>query len=225
MEQGACVLLMAAGQSSRFGTEKIWQPLLGRPLLEWSLEILESCPRVRSVILVVRAEHLQRANCYVGSPHKVIAAVAGGKERQESVRAGLAVPIEEPLVLVHDGARPCLSLSLVERILDALKEESAVIPALPVQETLKHCNTLGYVLETLERQGLRLAQTPQGFHKAIIYDSQSAGRAELCAQDDATLVEQTKGKVKVIEGERTNLKITEPIDLLLAEVILKERMK
>lgn len=216
---------MAAGQSSRFGTEKIWQTLLGRPLLEWSLETLESCPRVRSVILVVRAEHLRRASCYVGSPHKVIAAVAGGKERQESVNAGLAVPIEEPLVLVHDGARPCLSLSLLERILDALKEESAVIPALPVQETLKHCNALGYILETLERRDLWLAQTPQGFHKAVIYDSQSAGIAELCAQDDATLVEQTKRKVKVIEGERTNLKITEPIDLLLAEVILKERVR
>ncbi|MEI6309287.1 MAG: 2-C-methyl-D-erythritol 4-phosphate cytidylyltransferase [bacterium] len=224
MEQEACVLLMAAGQSSRFGTEKIWQPLLGRPLLEWSLGTLESCPRVHSVILVVRAEHLQRANCYVGSPHKVIAAVAGGKERQESVRAGLALPIEEPLVLVHDAARPCLSLSLVERILDALKEESAVIPALPVQETLKHCSALGYVLETLERRGLWLAQTPQGFHRAVIYDSHSAGMAELRAQDDATLVEQAKCNVKVIEGERANLKITEPSDLLFAEVILKERV-
>lgn len=103
MQQEACVLLMAAGQSSRFGTEKIWQPLLGRPLLEWSLETLESCPRIGSIILVVRVEHLQRANAYKSSPHRVTAVVAGGKERQESVRAGLAVPFEEPLVLVHDG--------------------------------------------------------------------------------------------------------------------------
>jgi 2-C-methyl-D-erythritol 4-phosphate cytidylyltransferase len=225
VQQEACVLLMAAGQASRFGTEKIWQLLLGRPLLEWSLETLESCPRVRSVILVVRAEHLQRANCYVGSPHKVIAAVAGGKERQESVKAGLAIPIEEPLVLVHDGARPCLSLSLLERILDALKEESAVIPALPVSETLKHCSTLGYVLETLERCDLWLAQTPQGFHRAVIYDSYSACAGGPWAQDDAFLVEQIKGKVKVIPGERANLKITEPIDLLLAEAILRDQTR
>ncbi|MEI6509797.1 MAG: 2-C-methyl-D-erythritol 4-phosphate cytidylyltransferase [bacterium] len=225
MKQEACVLLMAAGQSSRFGTEKIWQPLLGRPLLEWSLATLQSCPRIGSIILVVRAEHLQRANSYLGSSHKVIAVAAGGKERQDSVRAGLAVPFKEPLVLVHDGARPCLSLSLLERILDALQEESAVVPALPVSETLKHCSASGYVLETLERRDLWLAQTPQGFHRSVIYDAYSACASELRAQDDAYLVEQSKGKVKVIEGDRANLKITEPVDLLLAEAILKERAR
>ena len=196
-------ILVAAGRGERFGGSKHAALLRGRPLWMWAEEAL----RHGGVDLVVR----------VGD---VPGGVPGGERRRDSVRAGLeALPANASHVLVHDAARPLASADLVRRVIDRLLAGGvdAVVPVVPVRDTLKRVGD-GWVVETIARRGLAAAQTPQGFKVAVLRAAHEAGEGD--AGDDAVLVEMMGGSVAAVEGEASNLKVTFPGDLALAEAWL-----
>lgn len=216
-------IILAAGCSTRFGEDKIFKQLLGRPLLDWTLDPFLRHPCISRIILVVHSQKLAHAQGFFQKSEKVKAIIPGGKERQESVRAGLAALGEEPWVLVHDGARPCLSDELLSRILAELELFPAVTPLLPVRETIKTCGPDLEVTGTLGKEGYYFTQTPQGFWRNLLLKAHEQAREKVNAIDDASLVEELGEKVHGVLGEERNLKVTTLLDLLQAECILKEK--
>ena len=217
------VIVVAAGRSERFGsdTPKQFALVRGRPLLFYSLRAFESIPSVQGVILVVpegREPYVQQEIVARFAFRKVMAVVAGGAKRQDSVWAGLnAVPPHYELVAVHDGARPLLNIEVVTAVLDAAARCGAAIPALPVCDTIKEVRG-GHVARTLERDRLVAVQTPQAFHYALLVDAYRTAQAQgLWATDDAALVERLGHPVRVVEGDPRTIKVTTPQDLLFVE--------
>lgn len=219
-EVSACIIT-AAGASTRFGEDKIFKPILGRPLVEWSLKPFLEYPEITEIILVFRAEVLDRARSLFKGD-KIRAIVSGGETRELSVLNGFREIKDAEYVLVHDGDRPCLTSQLVRRVLEELKSYPAVIPACPVKETIKACNSEMLVSRTLGKN-YWCAQTPQGFKREIL--EEDFQEVELISEipDDSELVEKLGLPVKVIRGEETNIKVTTPFDFKIAEMILKER--
>jgi len=217
-----CVaLIVAPGRGQRFGAErpKQYQQLAGRPVLRHCLERFGSHPRVGGVRAVI---HPQDRELYDAAARglALLEPAEGGPTRQESVRLGLeslgAAPPD--FVLIHDGVRPLTDAALIDRVLDGLAEHAAVLPALPVTDTLKHVGADG-VLGTVERQGLYRAQTPQGFvYDRILAAHRAAAGAELT--DDTAVAEALGLAVAVVAGDEANLKITDPADLARAERLL-----
>jgi 2-C-methyl-D-erythritol 4-phosphate cytidylyltransferase len=211
-------VLAAAGRGERLGFDrpKAFAPLGGRPLLAESLERLEGSDWVDAIVVaappgweepvILLAEEL---GC-----SKVSSAVAGGANRRESVRTALAeVPEEAAAVLVHDAARPLLAEAVIERVLAPLSEGwDGVVPALPVADTVKRVRA-DVVIETLDREGLVVAQTPQAFVASTLrraFDGDVSA-----ASDCAALVEARGGRIKVVEGDPQLLKVTRRGDLEL----------
>ncbi len=218
-------IVVAAGKGERLAQkeEKPFVKLGNQPIIFYSLNLFEKIPEVSSVILVVSEGRLSEAAALLSSGKfkKVKEVVSGGSSRQESVIRGLSVlELSAEVVLIHDGARPLVSTKKVKELI-AAGREIAVIPALPVSDTLKEVEK-GYVLRTPERKIFYAAQTPQAFPREVILTAyQMARRSGFIATDDASVVEAAGFPVKIIEGERTNIKITYPEDLILAESILK----
>lgn len=211
-------IIPAAGQGRRMGgeTPKQYLPLEGRPLLWFTLAALERSPLIRALILVVRPEDHQFAGQLASGFAKVRCLVSGGGERGDSVRAGLeATTPEDGLVLVHDAVRPFVSLPLIERVVAAVREWGAAIPALPVRETIKVVGD-GQVVETPRRSRLWAAQTPQGFRRSLLLEAFGRQGGGAPATDEAALVEGLGHPVRVVEGEVGNIKITTPEDLAWA---------
>lgn len=205
-------ILLAAGQGNRFGGEapKQFAPLLGQPVLRHAAAALA---RHASLIQPV-GEAAPIAAALAGIAH--LAPVAGGAERQDSVRAGLEAlaPHAPDIVLVHDGARPCLGDELIPSLLAALAEAPGAIPAVPVADTLKR-GEAGRIAATVPRTGLFRAQTPQAFHFPLLlrlHRAASAGGAA-GATDDAALLEQAGHPVLLVPGSEDNIKLTYPADL------------
>jgi 2-C-methyl-D-erythritol 4-phosphate cytidylyltransferase/2-C-methyl-D-erythritol 2,4-cyclodiphosphate synthase len=217
-----CVaLIVASGRGERFGAErpKQYQQLAGRPVLRHCLERFRSHPRVRAVRAVI---HPRDRALYDAAARglELLEPAEGGPTRQESVRLGLeslgAAPPD--LVLIHDGVRPLIDAALIDRVLDGLAEHAAVLPALPVTDSLKSVGA-GSVLGTVERQGLYRAQTPQGFvYERILAAHRAAAGAELT--DDTAVAEALGLAIAVVAGDEVNLKITDPADLARAERLL-----
>jgi 2-C-methyl-D-erythritol 4-phosphate cytidylyltransferase/2-C-methyl-D-erythritol 2,4-cyclodiphosphate synthase len=217
-----CVaLIVASGRGQRFGAErpKQYQQLAGRPVLRHCLERFGSHPRVGGVRAVI---HPQDRELYDAAARglALLEPAEGGPTRQESVRLGLeslgAAPPD--FVLIHDGVRPLTDAALIDRVLDGLAEHPAVLPALPVSDTLKRV-AADRVLGTVERQGLYRAQTPQGFvYDRILAAHRAAAGAELT--DDTAVAEALGLAVAVVAGDEANLKITDPADLARAERLL-----
>lgn len=221
----AVALLVAAGRGERLGASgpKAFVMLAGRPMLEWSLDALRSVPAVERIVVALPAgEHAPAGT--VG--------VAGGAERSHSVRAALAAAGDGPddeAIVVHDAARPLLTPEIVQRALDALDATGAdaVVAAAPVVDTIKRvrADAPGLRVEaTLERSALWAVQTPQVFRRAALARALAQPDEVLAAAtDDAGIVEQTGGRVHLVESPRENLKVTNPLDLRLAALILEER--
>ncbi len=222
MKQVAAIVV-AAGSASRFGEDKIFKHLLGRPLLSWALDPFLRHPDITKIIIVVHPDRLTEGRALYQEGSKVKAIIPGGKERQESVRRGIAALEEEPLVLVHDGARPCLSTELLDRILTALEFFPAVTPVLPVRETIKTCDPDLGVTATLGKEGYFFTQTPQGFHRDLFLKAHERTKTRVDALDDASLVEELGGEVQGVRGEEENVKVTTCLDFFQAERILKEK--
>ena len=220
------VVIPAGGTGSRMGGEipKQYLPLGGRPLLWHTLKRFERSAWVDGVVLVVRPEDVGTCQSKVledGAFAKVRELVPGGRERWESVLFGLqrTVP-EDEIVLVHDAVRPFVSEDLLERVVRAAAECGAVIPALPVKETVKVV-TEGCIVRTPDRAELRNAQTPQGFRRELLLDAYRGIADGGTVTDDAMLVESMGHSVRVVAGDGDNLKITTPGDLAWASWLLE----
>ncbi|HEU4658311.1 MAG TPA: 2-C-methyl-D-erythritol 4-phosphate cytidylyltransferase [Capillimicrobium sp.] len=210
---------MAAGRGERLGAPgpKAFVMLGDRPLYAWSLEALRAAPSVTQVVVAVPA----------GSEAEIdgALAVAGGASRSESVRNALAAaPAADDVVVVHDAARPLLDAGLVERCVAGLEGFDAVVAAAPVTDTIKRAGGDHVVRETLDRSALWAVQTPQVFRREALERALAQPSEVLAAAtDDAGLVEALGGRVGVVPSARENLKVTTPIDLRVAELLLDER--
>jgi 2-C-methyl-D-erythritol 4-phosphate cytidylyltransferase len=210
----------AAGSGERLaaGAPKAFVNLAGRPMLEHALAGLRDSGVVDNVVVAVPPNRTDQAKLVFGGDAEI---VAGGMDRAESVRLALAAVGEAEFVLVHDAARALTPPSLIVRVVDALRSgHPAVIPALPVSDTIKAVDANGVVLGTPERAGLRAVQTPQGFQIEVLRRAYERGAAGGFT-DDASVVESTGTPVQVVEGDPLAFKITTPNDLLLAHALLE----
>ena len=217
---GVWAVLVAAGRGDRLGIDrpKAFARLAGRPLLAESLERLESSSWIESIVIVAPPGWEEPAILLADelALGKAATCVTGGSTRADSVRAGLAaVPDEMNVVLVHDAARPLVGEDVIDRVIGGLGE--AVVPALPVADTLKRTHD-GRVVETLDRTGLHAVQTPQAFVGPILRDAMK--RAGSRPGDCAAAVEAAGGTVLVVEGDPALLKVTTPADLAVVERLL-----
>jgi len=217
----------AAGSGKRLaaGIPKAFVRLAGRTLVERTITGLLESGVVDDVVVAVPADRTDEAKLILGSDATV---VAGGAHRTESVRLALAACGEPDLVLVHDAARALTPPSMVVRVVEALRSGvEAVVPALPLADTIKAVDANGVVLGTPDRAGLRAVQTPQGFQRKLLVrayaqaDSHAGSHAGSAGfTDDASMVERVGAQVQVVDGDPLAFKITTELDLLLAEAVV-----
>lgn len=222
------VILPAAGKSTRFGGEekKAFLNLAGRPVWLYSAQLFASRPDVRQVILVLADEDRPTFERRFGADaNRLNVQIArGGSERFESVATALAlVAPEVEFVAIHDAARPCVTNELVERVFASAAATGAAMLAVPVADTIKRGDKDGRVLETVPRQGLWLAQTPQVFRRDWLFAAY-AKRSHLGHDitDDAQLIEAAGHIVHLVPGSLANLKITTQEDFTVAEALLEK---
>jgi len=229
MHVAALVLAAGRGERLRQTLPKAFVLLAGKPMLLHTLAALAAVPEVDRVQPVVAARDLPRLDALaaeLGGIPKIAPAVAGGVERQDSVRAGLAaLPREISLVAVHDAARPCVSQESVSRVIAAAERSGAAILAMPVADTIKRVRD-GRIVETPQRSECYAAQTPQVFRVEVLREALEKAHAEgRVGTDDAHAVEWLGVPVEVVEGDRRNLKVTRPEDIPIAERLLLARSK
>jgi 2-C-methyl-D-erythritol 4-phosphate cytidylyltransferase len=214
------VIVPAAGAGTRLGpgAPKALRLLAGEPLLVHAVRRLRECPSIQQVIVVAPPEAVPEVEALL-APYTVVV-VAGGAERQDSVGAGLsALDADIELVLVHDAARALVPVAVVEAVVAALVAgAAAVVPVLPVADTIKRVGTSGEVLSTVPREDLRAVQTPQGFQRALLEQVHRAAAGSLT--DDAGLVEAAGVTVRCVPGSAEAFKVTTPFDLVVAEAVL-----
>lgn len=221
-------LVPAAGASHRMGgINKLLEPLDGVPVLVRTLTALQLTQRIDEIIVASREEDLIEIShlCQSYGISKCTKIVQGGESRVHSVLlAALEVSPEVQLLAVHDGARPLLTPELADDVIAAAARCSAAVPAVPLKDTIKSFRPDGAVEETLAREHLRSIQTPQVFDAALLKAAlQAAIEKNLPITDDASAVEQLGKIVFLVDGDEENIKITTPIDLVLAEAILQDR--
>lgn len=221
MTDRATAIIVGAGYSRRFGEDKIFKPLMGKALIEWTLRPFLENNLIKEVILVLRPEVLSQARALFPES-KVRAIVPGGQSRSQSVQNGLNEVQDARLVLVHDGDRPCLSQQLLNRILGELEYYPAVVPLLPGKETVKAVKSEMFVERTLGKE-FWVAQTPQGFQTRVLREAFSSLEDVNSSPDEAFLMERAGVPVKGVMGEDTNIKVTVPLDFKIAEMILREQ--
>lgn len=205
---------------------KPFLPVCGMPLLMHTLRSLDRSPRLTTIVVVIAPE--REALCQNmldthGPLRCRVRLTHGGAQRQDSVRFGLnALDPGCDIVVIHDAARPFIPASLIEHSITVADQVGAALVAVPVADTLKRVDAAQTVLETVPRQGLWLAQTPQTFRVNVIRAAhQHALDEQITVTDDASLIEQIGGKVQIVPGDRRNFKVTTPEDLQLAEALLQ----
>ena len=217
-------IVVAAGSSTRMGgIDKTFTPLLGMPLIAHCLDRLETFPPVAQIALVLSQQSIGLGEEMVARRNytKVSSVCAGGARRQDSVRLGLESLGPCDWVLVHDGARPCLDHSLLERGWDAVRRFGAALAGVPVKDTIKVVSPEQIVQETPPREGLWAAQTPQFFRYDLLQRAHQQCRESVT--DDAAMVERLGHPVHMFLGSYENLKITTRDDLTIAEALLTSR--
>jgi 2-C-methyl-D-erythritol 4-phosphate cytidylyltransferase len=222
------VVIAAAGRGSRMesNTNKQYMLLNSRPVLAYSLDFFEKLDIVDEIIVVTgenELDYCQREVIKRFKYSKVTAVIPGGKERQDSVWAGLRkLGAYTEYVAVHDGARPLLSSTVVYRLLAEADEWGAAIPGIISKDTLKMVDRDDFVRQTLDRNIVYGIQTPQIFKYAELTSAYEKAYEEVFrGTDDASLFEYYIGRVKVVEGDYNNIKITTPGDMLIAEALLR----
>lgn len=222
LEYRVTAVLVAAGSSTRMGFDKLSFDLGGETVLERSVRAFDECPEVDELVIVTGAsgENAQRAAARCKKPVRL---VKGGSTRAESARSGVAAA-HGRLVAVHDAARPFVSQSVIADTIAASARCGAAAPAVPVKDTIKTVAEDGAVTGTPDRSTLRAVQTPQVFEADLLKAAlQSALENEVPVTDDCSAVERLGKVVYLIDGDEENLKITTPVDLVIAEAILAER--
>ena len=206
-------IVVGAGSGSRFGGAKQFISVAGRTVLDWSLTSAASVSD--GIVVVLPAQSMDSAVAPI--PGRTLTCVAGGATRSESVRNGLAaVPADATVIVVHDAARPLASVHLFARVVLAVRAGAdAVIPVVGVTDTIRRVDGM-----PMDRSQLQAVQTPQAFSAEALRRAHADARD---ASDDATLVHDIGGSTVVVEGERWNIKITEPGDEIVAHALLEAR--
>jgi 2-C-methyl-D-erythritol 4-phosphate cytidylyltransferase len=229
-------IIVAAGKSQRMGgADKQLRAIAGVPVLARTVAAFEECADVGAIVLVLNPDNIAAGAEMKVEYHwdKVVAMVPGGERRMDSVRAGLEAISklqreghDYEWVAVHDGARPLVTPELVSRGLEAAREVGAAIAAVPVTDTVKTVDASGTITGTLERSNVWLAQTPQIFRTSLLrsaYEALQHSEEPVEVTDCARAVELMGHQVRVFKGDRANIKITTPLDLWIAEAIIRSR--
>jgi len=217
-------ILVAAGRGERMGGSrpKAFVELAGEALVLRAARVFDRAPSVSRIVAVVPGEEVAAARVLLAPVRKVASVVAGGERRQDSVREGLrqAPAGFDGVVLVHDAARPLVEVDLVEAVAVEAAAAGAAVPVVPVVDTVKRVRD-GVVVETLDREALGSAQTPQGFRFAVLAQAyEAAFRDGVTVTDEAMAVERLGAPVRAVPGSARNRKITTPEDLAWAEGVL-----
>lgn len=210
------VIIAAGGSGKRMGQPKQFLPLAGRAVIEWTVDVFRKIKAVNQIIIAVSGDDSERAK------NLGILVVEGGLKRTDSVSNGLKlVPSDTDIVIVHDGARPLITCDIVEKAITEAGGYGAVVVGVPVKDTIKRVGDDLIIKDTVDRDILWQAQTPQVFKYEII--TRAYKKIKSKATDDSKLVEDIGLKVKMIMGSYENIKITTPEDLVYAEAILRRR--
>lgn len=223
-------VISAGGVGNRFGdnTPKQFLELGGKPIIIRTLEIFEGIDEIENIVVAVNSEWFSKLNELIKEYNitKVKEVVIGGKTRQASVYNAIRTNTakESETILIHDAVRPLVSRELILKLIEEVEEYGAVIPTIKVKDTIKSVTKGGNAIKTLERDSLYAAQTPQIFWTDILsasFDNAMKNKSEV--SDDSALVELSGYKVRILDGEETNIKITTQLDLKFAEIILASK--
>lgn len=217
----AGAIVVAAGLGRRMGgVDKVFALVAGRPLLAWSVEAFERSSQVDVVVVVLGPHNVAQGRLLAEQRRwrKVSAICVGGDRRQDSVRLGLGQLPPCSWVLVHDGARPCLTGDIIARGVEAARATGAAVAAMPAKDTVKVVSPEGMVTATPDRKTLWAVQTPQVFRRDLLEEVHRRVRDDVT--DDAAMAERLGYSVRVFEGSYSNIKVTTPEDLRVAEVLL-----
>ena len=217
-------VIVAAGNASRMGgIDKVMAELKGEPMIVRTVRTFQDCDAISEIVIVTRSDLILPITGLTRSMTKVKAVVAGGKSRQESVNLGLNTLSDNvKLAAIQDGARPLITWQVIDRVVRAAHTHGAAIPCVPVKDTIKVGNG-GVVSNTPDRATLFAAQTPQVFDFDLLRGAlKKAEMDEYAVTDDASAVEYLGMKVKIVEGDERNIKVTTPMDLKIAEMLLEE---
>jgi len=223
------LLIPAAGRGLRMGghSPKQYLELLGKPLIVHTLEKFISIAFFKQIVIIVAREEENLCRKILAShfPRHKFTFCLGGAERQQTVAKGLAcLDGEINLVCVHDAVRPLVEHALIVEVLKAAASFGAATAAVRVKDTIKICTADGFGAKTLQRDELVAVQTPQAFHRELLEEAhRRAEELNYTATDDSSLVEKLGRRVKLVEGSYTNIKITTPEDMLLAQVLLHRK--
>ena len=217
-------VIVAAGSASRMGgIDKVMAPLQGEPMVKRTIRQFQDCDAVKEIVVVTREDLILPIMSLVQGMDKVKAVVAGGASRQESVSLGLnALSDKVKLAAIHDGARPLITWQVIDRAVRAANSYGAAAPAIPVKDTIKVVHG-GVVKETPDRKHLYAVQTPQVFDMDLLRGAlKKAAQDGAEVTDDCSAVERLGMSVKIVEGDERNIKVTTPMDLKIAEMLLEE---
>ena len=217
-------VIVAAGSASRMGgIDKVMAPLNGEPMIVRTVRAFQNCDAISEIVVVTREDLILPITSLCSGMDKVQAVVAGGSSRQESVHLGLnALSGKCKLAAIHDGARPLISWQVIDRVVRAANTYGAAAPAIPVKDTIKVVQG-GVVKETPDRASLQAVQTPQVFDFDILRGALKKAKQDGAqVTDDCSAVERIGLTVKIVEGEERNLKVTTPLDLKIAQLLLEE---
>ena len=220
-------IIVAAGKSKRAGTDvdKVFLSLGPRPVLVYSLLAFEKCPEIENVILVVQQSRIESARGAVRmfGATKVTKIISGGRQRQFSVAKGLAELSEDVnIVVIHDGARPCVTSQLISETIQSAKRYGSGIAAAKITDTVKEVKHGMYISKTIDRTKLWRVQTPQAFKLDLLLKGLKAvNRKKLTITDEASAVELISKKVRLVPSSLSNIKITTPNDLVLAASLMR----
>ncbi len=219
-------VIVAAGSASRMGgIDKVMAPLGGEPMIVRTVRQFQQCDAIREIVVVTRQDLIMSIMDLCHDFDKVQAVVVGGDSREDSVNLGMNTLSDKVrLVAVQDGARPFATWQLIDRVVRAANSYGAAVPAIPVKDTVKQVAG-GLVESTPERSALRAVQTPQVFDFDLLRGALAqAKKNKTIITDDSSAVELMGMKVRVVEGDERNFKITTPMDLKLAQLMLEEEV-
>lgn len=216
-------VIVAAGSASRMGgIDKVMAELGGEPMILRTVRQFQDCDGISQIVVVTRQDLILPITRLCAGMDKVTAVVAGGSSRQESVHLGLNALSGVKLAAIHDGARPLITWQVIDRTVRAANTYGAAAPAIPVKDTIKVCQG-GLVESTPDRASLRAVQTPQVFDFDLLRGALAKAEADGAqVTDDCSAVERLGMTVKLVEGDERNLKVTTPMDLKIAELLLEE---
>lgn len=217
-------VIVAAGSASRMGgIDKVMAALGGEPMIARTVRAFQQCGAIADIVIVTRPDLIRPISALCAQMDKVRMVVAGGQSRQESVALGLnALPKGVELAAVHDGARPLITDAVIDRTVRAANSYGAAAPAVPVKDTIKVVRG-GLVTDTPDRASLQAVQTPQVFDFDLLRGAlKKAAENAAAVTDDCSAVERLGMAVKIVEGDERNLKVTTPMDLKIAEMLLEE---